>query len=264
MDPQERDPNPLDMAVYHLAAVLGVKNTVDDPLKVIDGNILGTRVVLESAAQFNKKVIFASTSEIYGKNDTLPYREDSDRVLGDPSINRWCYATAKALDEHLCFAYAEKGLPVTVIRFFNTYGPRQTNSDYGGVVPIFITKALKGESLPIFGDGKQLRSFGYVKDVVKGLEKAIDEKTNHQAINIGATEQVSIEELAKRIQYLTKNEAPFSFIPYEKAYGKGYEDIPSRLPSLEKAKELLNYVPKTALDAGLLETIEWYKSRLES
>ena len=246
--------------IFHLAAVLGVKNTVDDPLKIIEGNIDGTRVVLELAYRYGKKVIFSSTSEIYGKNPDLPYTEHSSRVLGDPSIHRWCYATAKALDEHMCFAYAKKGLPMTVVRFFNTYGPRQDYSTYGGVIPIFIQKALDGEPLPIHGDGQQIRCFGFVLDVVKGLEAAMHPNANDKAFNLGATEAITILDLAKKIIALT-NEATYEFVPYEKAYGIGYEDIPTRIPSLDRANKILGYEPKIKLQQGLIETINWYKAR---
>lgn len=248
--------------IYHMAAVLGVKNTVDDPLKVIEGNIDGTRIILELADRYQKKVIFASTSEIYGKNPKLPYGENSDRLLGDPSIHRWCYATAKALDEHLCFAYAKKGLPVTVIRLFNVYGPRQIYSAYGGVIPIFITKALTNQPIPIHGDGLQIRSFGYVKDVVKGLEAAMSPAANNQAINLGASEPVTIQELGGRIKRLANSQSELKYISYTEAYGEGFEDIPSRLPSLDKAEKLLHYDPEITLDSGLLQTINWYKAKL--
>lgn len=249
--------------IYHLAAVLGVKNTVDNPLKVIDGNIDGTRIILKIADRYNKKVVFASTSEIYGKNPELPYKENSGRLLGDPSVHRWCYATAKALDEHVCFAYAKNGLPVTIVRFFNVYGPRQTFSEYGAVVPIFITMALTNQPFPIHGDGEQLRSFGYVKDVVKGLEAAMSPAANNQAFNLGASEYVTINELANRIKKLTDNQGEFNYISYKEAYGPGFEEIPARLPSLKKAEEVLNYFPTTNLDSGLQKTIDWYKTGLQ-
>lgn len=248
--------------IYHLAAVLGVKNTVDDPLKVIEGNIDGTRVILEIAYKHGKKVIFASTSEIYGKNTELPYTEQSSRVLGDPSIHRWCYATAKALDEHMCFAYAKKGLPVTVVRFFNAFGPRQDHSAYGGVIPIFIKKALMNEKLPIHGNGNQLRCFGFIQDIVKGLEAAMHPSANNKAFNLGATEKITILDLAKKIIALTGNKTEYEFIPYEIAYGDGYEDIPARIPSLDKANKILGYESKTSLEEGLIKTIKWYESKL--
>lgn len=248
--------------IYHLAAVLGVKNTVDDPLKVIEGNIDGTRVILELAYQYGKKVIFASTSEIYGKNTELPYTEHSSRVLGDPSIHRWCYATAKALDEHMCFGYAKKGLRVTVVRFFNAYGPRQDYSDYGGVIPIFIKKALLNQTLPIHSDGQQLRCFGYIGDIVKGLEAAMQEEANNEAFNLGATEKTTILQLAKKIITLTGSQAGYEFVPYEKVYGEGFEDIPTRLPSLNKAYNILGYEPKISLEQGLNKTIRWYETIL--
>ncbi|OUM83503.1 NAD-dependent epimerase/dehydratase family protein [Caldibacillus debilis] len=250
--------------IYHLAAVLGVKNTVRDPLKVIEGNIDGTRIIMELAHRQQKKVIFASTSEVYGKNPNLPYHEHSDRLLGDPSVHRWCYATAKALDEHICFAYANKGLPVTVIRLFNVYGPRQIFSDYGMVVPVFISKALNDEPLPVHGDGSQIRCFAYVSDIVRGLELAMAKEADHHAFNLGSSDQVTILELAGRIKTLTGSRSTVEFIPYAEAYGPGFEDIPVRIPSLEKAKRLLHYVPQVSLDDGLKETVEWYKAFLET
>lgn len=245
--------------VYHLAAMLGVKNTVENPLEVIEGNIDGTRVILETAFQERKKVIFSSTSEIYGKNNHLPFREDSDRVLGTPSIHRWCYATAKALDEHMCFAYASKGLPVTVIRYFNTYGPRQNSSQYGGVVSRFIRAALNNERMEVYGDGTQIRCFTSVHDCVAGTMKALDAKADGLVFNLGREQPISIMELAVKIRNLAGSSSPIVLKSYEEAYGPGYEDMPARIPDITRARTILGYDPKVSLDEGLAQTIEWFR-----
>lgn len=246
-------------AVFHLAAVLGVKNTVENPLKVIEINIDGTRNVLEAACQKNVKVILASTSEIYGKNRNLPFREDSDRVLGAPSIHRWCYATAKAIDEHLGFAYAAKGLPVTIIRYFNAYGPRQTSSRYGGVVPRFIKAALEGEPIEVYGDGSQSRCFTFIRDAVAGTVAALGPRANGLAFNIGSDQPITIRNLAVTIRRLAGSSSPIVQVPYEKAYGPGYEDMAARIPDLSRAEALLGYKPTTPLEEGLQTTVEWYR-----
>lgn len=247
--------------IYHLAAVLGVQNTVIDPLKVITGNIEGTRNVLELAFEKKTKVIFASTSEIYGKNEQLPFHELSDRVLGAPSIHRWCYATAKSLDEHMCFAYADKGLPVTILRYFNAYGPRQTNSQYGMVIPRFTQAALCARELEVYGDGKQSRCFTFIDDTVRGTIAAMKPEANGLAINIGSTQSITIEALAQKIINLTGSTSKMVYKPYEKVYRSGYEDIFARIPDLERAKKYLGYEPKISLDEGLERTIYWYRNQ---
>ncbi|MFJ7367551.1 NAD-dependent epimerase/dehydratase family protein [Peribacillus frigoritolerans] len=249
--------------VFHLAAVLGVKNTVENPLKVIEGNIDGTRNVLELAYPKKIKVIFSSTSEVYGKNDQLPFSENSSRVLGPTTTHRWCYATAKALDEHLCFAYAQKGLPVTVVRYFNAYGPRATATQYGGVIPKFITSALKGEPLTVYGDGTQSRCFTYIDDMVTGTLSCIDNQVNNEVFNIGKDQVLSINELAGKIKILCNSPSPIIHIPYEIAYGNGYEDTQNRIPDLTKANKLLNFYPSIDIEVGLRKTIAWYKENLE-
>jgi UDP-glucose 4-epimerase len=247
--------------VFHLAAVLGVKNTVENPIKVIEGNIDGTRNILELAHQRHIKVVFASTSEIYGKNSNLPFKEDSDRVLGAPSIHRWCYATAKAIDEHLCFAYAEKGLPVTIVRYFNAYGPRQTSSQYGGVVPRFIKAALNGAPLEVYGEGTQIRCFAFIHDMIAGTVAAMDPKANGLAFNIGSEYPINIHDLAKKIRDLSDSSSPIHLVAYAKAYGNGYEDMPARIPDLTRSKHILQYKQLVTLDEGLLITIDWYKQQ---
>ena len=249
--------------VFHLAAVLGVKNTVENPLKVIKGNIDGTRNVLEIAYSNKRKVIFTSTSEVYGKNNELPFHEDANRVLGATTTSRWCYASAKALDEHMCFAYAQLGLPVSVVRYFNTYGPRATSTQYGGVIPKFITAALKGEPLTIYGNGEQTRCFTFVEDTVKGTIACLNPKANNQVINIGISEEITINELAKKIKLLSASKSSIKYIPYSEALGKGYEDTLKRVPDISKARELLAFQPEVSLDEGLKRTISWYKRQHE-
>lgn len=213
--------------------------------------------------QHHNKVIFASTSEIYGKNTSLPFHEYSDRVYGTPSTHRWCYATAKSIDEHMCFAYAEKGLPVTILRYFNTYGPRQTQSQYGGVVARFIRAALKQQPLEVYGDGQQTRCFTYVADTVRGTMAAMTSKANGMAINIGSTEQLSIERLAQWIVQLSQTTSPIIKKSYEEAYGAGYEDMPARIPDITRAGKILGYHPTISLRDGLSRTIAWYRQHGE-
>lgn len=246
--------------IYHLAAVLGVKNTVDHPIKVIEGNIDGTKNVLELAFPMKKKVIFASTSEVYGKNTQIPFREDDDRILGSTATNRWCYATAKALDEHLCLGYAMQGLPVTILRYFNTYGPRATATAYGGVIPRFITAALKGEPLEVYGTGEQTRCFTYVEDTIEGTYRAMDPYVNGMVINIGNNKQTSIRQIAEMVKAAANSASPIVTVPYEKAYGPGYEDMMRRQPDLTRAHRMLGYNPKVDLLTGLTRTIDWYKN----
>lgn len=246
--------------IYHLAAVLGVKNCVENPLTVIKGNIDGTKNVLEVAAPLGKKVIFASTSEVYGKNKKLPFREHDDRVYGSAHIHRWCYATAKALDEHLCLAYAKAGLPVTILRYFNAYGPRATSSAYGGVIPRFIAAALKGEPIEVHGTGQQTRCFTYISDTVEASYRAMDPKANGLIINVGNNKQVSIETLAYMIKGLTHSSSEIVYVPYEKAYGEGFEDMAKRQPDITRLKEVLDFKPRIHIKAGLYKTIQWFKA----
>jgi UDP-glucose 4-epimerase len=247
-------------AVFHLAAVLGVKNTVENPLKVIEGNLDGTRGLLEVAHEQRKKVVFASTSEIYGKNRVLPFKEDeSDRVLGDPSNHHWCYATVKALNEHLCFAYSKEGLPVSVVRYFNTYGPRQSSSQYGGVVPRFIKAALNDDPIEVYGNGLQTRSFTFIKDTVQGTIAALEPSANGYAFNIGSDKPVTIQELALMIKRLADSSSQIKYVPYEKVFGPGFEDIPARVPDLARSSSVLGFKHTVPLIEGLKHTIEWYR-----
>jgi UDP-glucose 4-epimerase len=251
-------------AVFHLAAILGVKNTVENPLKIIEGNIDGTRNVLETAYEQKVKVIFASTSEVYGKNENLPFHEDSNRVLGATSIHRWSYSTAKALDEHICLAYAEKGLPVSIVRYFNTYGPRQSSSQYGQVVPRFIKAALLNQPIEVYGDGTQSRCFTYVSDTVAGTVAALRKEANGLAFNIGSEHPITIAELAQAVRRLTGSASTIVKVPYDQAYGAGYEDMPARTPDLTRSRTILGYEPAVLLEDGLQKTIRWYREQTEN
>ncbi|MHB1630297.1 MAG: NAD-dependent epimerase/dehydratase family protein [Bacilli bacterium] len=249
--------------VFHLAAVLGVKNCVDDPVKIIEVNVGGTRNIVESCHARKKRLVFSSTSEVYGKNSELPFAEDrSDRVLGPTSIHRWSYATAKALDEHLCLGYAKKGLRVTVVRYFNTYGSRAEGTPYTGVVPIFINAALRGEPLLVHGDGRQTRCFTYVKDCVDGTIRALRKEAEGNVYNIGTTDEISIADMAAKIIQLSGSPSEIRLVAHETVYGTGYEDMQRRVPDLSKAYAVLGYDPQTSLDRGLLETISWHRRRL--
>jgi UDP-glucose 4-epimerase len=244
--------------VFHLAAVLGVKNCVESPRKIIENNVVGTKNVLDSCYKWKKKIVFASTSEVYGKNSNVPFREDSDRILGPTTIHRWSYSTAKALDEHLCLAYTKEGLQSAILRYFNIYGPRSEGTPYAGVVPIFIRAALENKPLPVYGDGQQTRCFTYVDDCVAGTIAAMESTKNGLIFNIGTTDEVTILDLAQRIKQLTDSDSPIEFVPYKEAYGEGYEDMQRRVPDLARTREVLQFTPKTDLDDGLLKTIQWH------
>ena len=248
-------------AVYHLAAVLGVRNCVENPLQVIRGNLDGTRCVLEEAFAKGIKVIFASTSEVYGKNPDVPFGEQADRVLGATTVHRWCYATAKAMDEHLCLAYAKEGMRVTVIRYFNAYGPRANHTPYSGVIPKFIAAALRNDPILVYGNGRQTRCFTYVDDIVRGTVAALGEQADGRVLNLGTQVEVSISSLAQLIRALANSRSEIVQVPYHEAFGPGYEDTPRRLPDLSQALAVLGYEVKTDLIAGLTQTIRWHRDR---
>ncbi|MCK4437280.1 GDP-mannose 4,6-dehydratase [bacterium] len=246
--------------VYHLAAAVGVKFIIDHPLKSMQINVRGTENVLELASKDKKKVLLASSSEIYGKKENGLFKEEDDRVLGTTTISRWSYSCTKALDEFLALAYyREKRLPVVIVRLFNICGPRQTGR-YGMVIPRFIEQALSGEPITIYGDGKQTRSFTYVADVVK----AMTELTNHpkavgEIFNLGSGEGITICELAKKIRELTNSRSEIVYIPYEKAYQEGFEDMRHRVPDISKAGNLIGYWPQMKLDDMLKKIIQSVK-----
>jgi UDP-glucose 4-epimerase len=236
--------------IFHFAAAVGVRFIVESPVRTIETNVHGTEVVLRAAAKKKKHVVIASTSEVYGKSTAFPFREDADLVMGATTVGRWSYACSKALDEFLGLAYwNEKKVPITVTRFFNTVGPRQTDR-YGMVLPTFVKQALRGEPITIYGTGEQKRCFGHVADVVEALFR-ISRATNvyGEVINIGNDQEVSIGELAETIKQMTGSDSEIVKVPYEKAYGPGFEDMFRRVPSLEKLVRLVGYRPTTSLEA---------------
>lgn len=254
--------------VIHDAAVVGVRHYVENPLKVMEVNIFGTHNVLEAARKLDvDRVILISTSEVYGKNAKLPLREDDDRLLGPTRINRWCYSTAKAVDEHLCFAYHSRyGLRTTILRYFNAYGPRQECSVYGGVIARFISQVLNGKPPTVFGDGKQSRCFTYVSDIVEGTMLAAEnDKAVGEVFNLGSEHEISILDLANLIIKIAGVEGRLKPVltSYEEFYGPWYEDIRRRVPDISKAKRILGYAPRVSLGQGLRRTLEWYKRRPE-
>ncbi|GMV92304.1 MAG: epimerase [Candidatus Hydrogenedentota bacterium] len=238
--------------VFHLAATLGVQLVVDEPIRTIVNNIRGTETVLEEACRYRRRLLLASTSEVYGKSDREVFKEDDDRIMGSTHLSRWSYAESKAIDEFLALAYwRSKRLSGVTVRLFNTVGPRQTGR-YGMVIPRFVRAALRNEPLTVYGDGKQTRCFAYVGDVVPALMQLMDRSDlNGEIFNVGSTERITIAELAEQVIQRTGSKSEISFIPYEKAYGSGYEDMRHRAPCLEKIGAAIGYAPKTALDAIL-------------
>ena len=251
--------------VYHLAAAVGVQLIVNEPVHTIETNIHGTEVVLEVANKFRKKVLLASSSEVYGKSEAAPFKEDDDTVLGSTRFSRWSYACSKAIDEFLGLAYYEQyGLPVVVVRFFNTVGPRQTGR-YGMVIPRLVESALKNEPITIYGSGKQSRCFAFVGDVVDGIISLMNcAKAPGRVYNIGSTEEISIEELADKIIALTGSKSKKKFISYEQAYGKPFDDMMRRVPSLERVRQTIGYESRTPLEQTLKMVIADIRSRLGS
>ncbi len=244
--------------IFHLAAAVGVRHILQDPLAAINTNVRGTEVVLGLAFKYWKRLVLASTSEIYGKASHVPFREDDDRVLGSTAVARWSYSMSKAIDEHFAFAYAAKGLPVSIVRYFNSYGPRLDERGYGSVVANFTRQALRGEPITVHGDGQQTRCFTYIEDTLAGTLLAGEVKgAIGEAFNIGSTRETSILELAKAIKRLTRSKSPVEFLPYEAYYGEGFEDTRRRVPSVEKAKQLLGFTPRVDLEVGLRKTIAW-------
>ena len=248
--------------VFHFAAAVGVKLIVEQPVHTIETNVHGTEVVLKHANKKKKLVVIASTSEVYGKSNDVPFREDSDLVMGPAPKHRWAYACSKAIDEFLALAYwKEKKLPVIVVRFFNTVGPRQTGQ-YGMVIPNLVRQALAGEPITVFGNGEQTRAFTHVADVVDALIRLVNEPAAvGQVVNIGSTEEVSIRRLAERIRELTCSTSAVKLIPYEEAYESGFEDMPRRVPDLSKVTAMIGYKPRFSLDDVLLDVIDYFRKK---
>jgi nucleoside-diphosphate-sugar epimerase len=245
--------------VYHLAAAVGVRLILERPVETIETNILGTDRILRCAAKGQKRVVIASTSEVYGKNDNAPFKEDDDSVLGPTVKSRWSYACSKAIDEFLGLAYCRsKGVPVVIVRYFNTIGPRQVGR-YGMVVPRFVRQALAGEPITVYGDGEQSRSFTDVSDAVRAT---IALSTCDQAIggvfNIGNGHEVTINELAARVKRLTNSVSTVVHVPYEEAYEEGFEDTRRRVPDISKLRATIGFTPELDLDSSLRKVIEYY------
>lgn len=234
--------------VFHMASAVGVRLIMEQPVKTIETIFHGTDVVLKYCSRYRKRVLIPSTSEVYGKGASIPFREEDDLLTGATDKHRWAYACAKTLDEFLALAHwKETRLPVVVVRLFNTVGPRQTGQ-YGMVVPRFVHAAMKNEPITVFGDGTQARCFGHVLDVVEGLSKMLESpQCFGQVVNLGNDEEVSILGLAERAIELTGSKSEIRYIPYEEAYGDGFEDMQRRVPGLEKARKLIGYQPTRSL-----------------
>ncbi len=248
--------------IFHLAAAVGVKLIVESPVRTIETNVHGTEVVLSLANKKKKKVLIASTSEVYGLSADVPFREDGNLVMGATTKGRWSYACSKAIDEFLALAYwREKKLPTVIVRLFNTVGPRQTGR-YGMVIPTFVKQAIAGRPITVYGDGKQSRCFGYVGDVVGALIKLMDhDDAVGEVFNIGSNEEISILDLAKRIKELTCSDSEIALVPYDEAYEEGFEDMPRRVPDISKINKLVGFRPDRSLEEILKSVIEFHSGR---
>ena len=250
--------------VFHLAAAVGVRLIVESPVRTIETNVNGTQMVLEAASKKKKLVFTASTSEVYGKSDKIPFQEDSDLVLGPTTKGRWSYAASKALDEFLALSYwKEKKLPVIVARFFNTVGPRQTGR-YGMVLPNFVSQALDGPAITIFGTGQQSRCFCDVRDSVQAILQLVDSgKAVGEVVNIGSNQEVTIDALAQLVKQRTASSSPITYIPYDQAYEPGFEDMLRRVPSLEKLQRIAGASPKTSLNTIVDRVVAFFRAKRE-
>lgn len=248
--------------IFHLAAAVGVKLIVESPVRTIETNVHGTEVVLSLANKKKKKVLIASTSEVYGLSAEIPFREDGNLVMGATTKGRWSYACSKAIDEFLALAYwREKKLPTTVVRLFNTVGPRQTGQ-YGMVIPTFVKQALAGRPITVYGSGKQSRCFCHVGDVVGGLMKLMDtDAAVGEVFNVGSNQEISIVDLAKRVKELSNSESEIVFVPYDEAYEEGFEDMPRRIPDISKVNKLVGFKPAMELDGILKSVIDFHSGQ---
>jgi UDP-glucose 4-epimerase len=245
--------------IFHLAAAVGVKLIVESPVRTIETNVHGTEVVLSLANKKKKRLLIASTSEVYGLSAEVPFREDGNLVMGATTKGRWSYACSKAIDEFLALAYwREKKLPTTVVRLFNTVGPRQTGQ-YGMVIPTFVRQALAGRPITVYGNGKQSRCFCYVGDVVGALVKLMDtDKSVGEVFNVGSNQEISILDLAKRVKELANSDSEIVFVPYDEAYEEGFEDMPRRIPDTSKVDNLIGFKPEMELDGILKSVIDFH------
>src|SRR5712692_6004203 len=251
--------------IVHLAAAVGVRLIVESPVRTIETNVNGTQMILETACKKRKLVLTASTSEVYGKNTNVPFHEDADLVLGPTTKGRWSYAASKALDEFLALSYwKEKKLPVIVVRLFNTVGPRQTGR-YGMVLPNFVKSALDNSTISIYGSGKQSRCFCDVRDTVEGLIHLMDtDRSIGEVINVGNTEEITIEALAQRVKERTGSSSPIEYVPYDQAYEPGFEDMMRRVPSVEKLHALTGFRPRTPLNEIIDRVAVFFQQKVES
>ncbi|MBI3760436.1 MAG: GDP-mannose 4,6-dehydratase [Chloroflexi bacterium] len=245
--------------LYHLAAAVGVELIVKSPVHTIETNVMGTEIVLRTARRYRKKVLIASTSEIYGKSEDTPYKEDDDRLLGPTTRSRWSYSASKALDEFLALAYnKEMGLPVVIFRLFNTIGPRQRGR-YGMVVPRFVKQALAGEPITVYGDGKQSRCFCNVRDAVRAIDGLAESPGAEGGVfNIGSTDEINILDLARRVKDKTGSPSPIVLVPYEQATAPGFEDMRRRMPDVSKIRRTIGWGPTISLDQTLDEIIAYF------
>lgn len=247
---------------FHLAAALGVKNIIDNPLESLETNIKGSEIVLKAATKYQVRILLASSSEVYGKNPNQPLSEDSDRVLGSPKVTRWSYSEAKAIDEFYAFQLNnQKGLPVTIARLFNTVGPRQSGS-YGMVLPRFVSAALSNQPLTVYGDGTQSRTFSAVSDVVMAIAGLLKTKsTIGEVFNVGGNQQITILDLAKKVIEITKSNSQIEFKPYTEVYGSDFEEPNSRIPDISKIKGAINWSPQKGLDEIITELSDHMKQQ---
>jgi UDP-glucose 4-epimerase len=251
--------------VVHLAAAVGVKLIVESPVRTIETNVNGTQRILEAACKKRKLVLTASTSEVYGKNTNVPFHEDADLVLGPTTKGRWSYAASKALDEFLALSYwKEKKLPVIVVRLFNTVGPRQTGR-YGMVLPNFVKQALDNGPIEVYGNGQQSRCFCDVRDTVEGLIRLMDtDRSIGEVVNVGNTEEITIEGLAKLVKERTRSNSPIEFVPYDQAYEPGFEDMMRRVPCVDKLHALTGFRPQTPLNEIIDRVATFFRQKEES
>jgi UDP-glucose 4-epimerase len=246
--------------VFHLAAAVGVGHIVEKPLTSLITNTRGAENVIEACVRHDAKLLLASTSEIYGKSSKMPMSEDDDRVLGSTTIARWGYSTAKAIDEHLALAYANHGLRMSIVRYFNSYGPRIDPRGYGSVVANLIRQALKNEPLSVHGDGRQTRCFTFVNDTVEGtLRAALDERGEGLVFNIGDNHETTINDLAQMIISMIGSTSSIQHVSYEARFGKGFEDTKRRVPDVRRASEILGFTASTPLLDGLIQTLQWWR-----
>lgn len=246
--------------VYHLAAVAGVKHVVDNPLQGIQTNIAGTELVLDKARRHWKRTVIASSSEVYGKNPNLPWSEDDDCLLGPTTVRRWSYALSKSVDEHCALAHARDGFPVSIVRYFNSYGPRMNPNGYGSVVARFVSQAISGQPITVYGDGNQTRCFTYIADTVRGtmLAGTVPEGIG-RVFNIGADGETTTTTLAELVRDLVGSDSTIVNVPYQRVFGERFEDTRRRVPDIRRAVEILGFRAETPLEDGLEATIAWFR-----